>query len=164
MTFWSALCTQCKPNLLAVSSWCCIPAWRMFKHLQDRLIQTWEASNSGKELLRRNESHQGIYSSELDYEQEHRARVKAPGLGLSTHGSVYLFHSVPKVDTEAVLVAVQKCLAVFKIAVMSVHTFGSGPQTSPQPRRTPARVNWGWGNVSGRRMAIETEPWEGENS
>lgn len=62
--------------------------------------------------------------------------VKAPRAGLSMHGSGFLLYSVPKVDKEAVLVEVQKYLVVFKMAVISVHIVGSGPQTSHRPGKT----------------------------
>ena len=72
----------------------------------------------------------------MDKSTEH-GWVKAPRAGLSTHGSGFLLYSVPK----AVLVEVQKYLVVFKMAVISVHSVGSGPQTSPRPLSTLARVN-----------------------
>lgn len=76
----------------------------------------------------------------MDKSTEH-GWVKAPRAGLSTHGSGFLLYSVPKVDKEAVLVEVQKYSVVFKMAVISVHSVGSGPQTSPRPLSTLARVN-----------------------
>lgn len=71
-----------------------------------------EASNSGKELLKNNEMHQGVYSSELCSKKEHRALQtgKASWAWPLHPWLCFPLYSVPKVDRESVLRNTWWCL------------------------------------------------------